>query len=334
MVNILDKIERDIYPYLPLEITHLLQQADKAVLRNLIEIRLRANRQLQLVLPNCNYVVQEHGKLNSDFQAGYICSEADVMHTIQAMSKNSFYALEQELRQGYITLEGGHRVGIAGQAILNDGNLKAIKNISSLNIRISREVKNCAMTILSYLIDCNNRIFSTLIVAPPRSGKTTLLRDIVRNLGSQKMNFRGVQVAVVDERSEITACKNGIPTLDIGECVDVLDGCPKSTGILMLIRSMAPDVIITDELGRKEDVTALSEALNAGVSVIASVHGESIEAVQNRPYVKRLIEEKYFDRYVILTDQPQIGTVREIISVKDGTVLFSRKNEKGAFLCC
>ena len=333
MINIPEKIERDIYPYLPLQITHLLQQVDEAVLRNIIEIRLRTNRPLQLVLPNCKYAVQEHGKLSSDFQKGYICSEVDVTHTIQAMSKNSFYALEQELRMGYITLEGGHRVGIAGQAILNDGKLKAIKNISSMNIRISREIKNCAEPILPYLIDHNDRIFSTLIIAPPRCGKTTLLRDIVRSLGSRKVNFSGVQVGVVDERSEITACKNGVPTLDIGDCVDVLDGCPKSTGILMLIRSMAPDVIVTDELGRKEDVIALSEALHAGVSVITSVHGDCVEDVRNRPYVKQLIEEKYFDRYVVLTNRPGIGTVREIVSVKDETVLFLRKNEKGAFLC-
>ena len=325
MINIPEKIERDIYPYLPLQITHLLQQVDKAALKNIIEIRLRTNRPLQLVLPNCKYTVQEHGKLSSDFQKGYICSEVDVMHTIQAMSKNSFYALEQELRMGYITLEGGHRVGIAGQAILNDGKLKAIKNISSMNIRISREVKNCAEPLLPYLIDHNARIFSTLIIAPPRCGKTTLLRDIVRSLGTGKINFSGVQVGVVDERSEITACKNGIPTLDIGDSVDVLDGCPKSTGILMLIRSMAPDVIVTDELGREEDVIALSEALHAGVSVITSVHGDCVEAVRNRPYVKDLIEEKYFDRYVVLTDRPQIGTVKEIVSVKDETVLFSRK---------
>lgn len=333
MINIPEKIERDIYPYLPLTMTHLLQQVDEAVMKNIIEIRLRANRSLQLVIPERKFAVQEHGKLSSDFQKGYICSEADVTHTIQAMSKNSFYALEQELRMGYITLEGGHRVGIAGQAILNDGKLKAIKNISSMNIRISREVKNCAEPILPYLIDQNDRVFSTLIVAPPRCGKTTLLRDIVRSLGNGKINFSGVQVGVVDERSEITACKNGIPTLDIGDCVDVLDGCPKSTGILMLIRSMAPDVIVTDELGRKEDVIALSEALHAGVSVITSVHGECIEDVRNRPYVKQLIEEKYFDRYLVLTDQPQIGTVREIISVKDETVLFLRKNDKGASLC-
>ncbi|WP_110953176.1 stage III sporulation protein AA [Anaerosinus massiliensis] len=334
MVNTIEKIRNDIYPYLPLHMIHLLKQVDFLLMNQVIEIRLRVNQPFLLVLPDRMYTIQDDGVVNGDLKTGYICNKNDISNTIQAMTKNSFYALEQELRMGYITLEGGHRVGLAGQAILNDGKLKAIKNISSINIRISREVKNCAKDIMRFLIDRNQHIFSTLIIAPPRCGKTTLLRDIVRSFSRMEMNFSGVQVGVVDERSEITACKNGIPTLDIGYCVDVLDGCPKATGILMLIRSMAPDVIVTDELGREEDVIALNEALHAGVSVITSVHGKNLEDVKNRPYVKQLIEEKYFERYIVLTNQPKIGSVQEIIDVKKTHHLFSKTNEKEEFLCC
>lgn len=333
MVEIIPVLEREIYPYLPESIKDRLRLVQVSVLERIVEIRLRVKQPLLIVLPDIDYTVASDGALRTDLVNAYICTAEDIARSVQAISKNSIYALEQELKMGYITIEGGHRIGLAGQAIMNQGELKAIKNMSSLNIRIAREVKKCADVLIPYLIDGDCQIKNSLVIAPPRCGKTTLLRDIIRNLSAGSALLKGVQVGVVDERSELAACKNGVITVDLGWRVDILDGCPKAVGILMLIRTMAPAVIVTDELGRAEDVFALEEALNAGVSVIASVHGRNMQEIAHRPFVCELIQKKYFDCYIFLSDQPHIGTLKQVICAKSGQILYDNA-ERGKKAAC
>lgn len=308
--NILEKF---IFPMLPCHIVDMMRVIPSTELLHLTEIRLRINKPVLLVLGIKDILLRPYGLRGIDQNTTYLCSRDDVATTLQLISKNSLYAFEQEMKMGFLTILGGHRVGLAGQAIIQNGEIKALKNISSLNIRIAREIKGCADQVMPHIIGEGKRVVSTLVISPPCCGKTTLLRDLIRQISTGNTMFPGVQVGVVDERSEIAACKNGIPTVDLGMRTDVIDGCPKASGMLMLIRSMSPAVVATDELGRAEDVCAVREALNAGVSVLATVHGRDMNEVLQRPYVGELIQQQYFERYIILSDNPQVGTVVKII---------------------
>jgi len=314
-----------IFPVLPSPIVGMIRAIPTGQLHALTEIRLRVNKPLLLVLGMKDMMVGPYGVIAMEQTTAYLCTREDINTTLQLISKNSLYAFEQEIKMGFLTIVGGHRVGLVGQAIVDDGKITALKNISSLNIRIAREVKGCADGVMPYLIGPGNRIVSTLIISPPCCGKTTLLRDLIRQISMGNRDISGVQVGVVDERSEIAACKNGIPTVDVGVRTDVMDGCPKASGLLMLIRSMSPKVVATDELGRAEDVCAVREALHAGVSVLATVHGLTIQEVLQRPYVGELIQEKYFDRYVVLSNRPKIGTVEQIIDSKENKILWQKE---------
>lgn len=333
MGDVSNILGRNIFPVLAPQVAAVLRETPDTLLNYVTEIRLRAELPLLLVLGNTDIMLNSGGQAVDSLQEAYLCSREDLAKTLQLISKNSMYAFEQELKLGFITINGGHRVGLAGQAIVENGRIKTLKNINSLNIRLAREVKSCADQIIPYIITGGGQVLNTLLISPPRCGKTTMLRDIIRQIsnGGSAGKFKGVQVGVVDERSEIAACQNGIPTVDLGLRVDVLDGCPKADGLLMLIRSMAPQVVVTDELGREEDVRAVREAVNAGVSVIASVHGRDVEEVLHRPFVGELIQHRYFDRYIVLCNKPRVGTVAEIISVKNNEIIWNAA--KGVKIC-
>ena len=318
-------LEEFIFPVLPLHLVTIISAIPTAQLTYLMEIRLRVNRPLLLVLGSVDIMLSSVGDIVNDLDEAYLCTRDDINKILQLISKNSLYAFEQELKMGFLTINGGHRVGLAGQAIVNDGEIKALKNISSLNIRMAREIKGCGDKVMPYIICEGKKVLSTLVISPPCCGKTTILRDIIRQISIGNDELRGMQIGVVDERSEIAACKNGIPTVDLGPRTDVLDGCPKASGMLMLIRSMSPAVVATDELGRAEDVCAVREALNAGVSIIATVHGRDINEVLQRPYVGELIQNKYFDRYIILSDKPKVGTIEKIIESKEHKILWEKE---------
>lgn len=316
-------LEEFIFPILPPHLVVMINSVPAEQLACLTEIRLRANRVLLLVLGNSDIMLSPKGKIVIDHNSAYQCNREDINTTLQLISKNSLYAFEQELKMGFLTINGGHRVGLTGQTVVDGGEIKALKNFSSLNIRMAREIKGCGDKVMPYIIAGGKRVLSTLVISAPCCGKTTLLRDLIRQISMGNTEFRGLQVGVVDERSEIAACKNGIPTVDLGLRTDILDGCPKASGMLMLIRSMSPAVVATDELGRAEDVCAVREALHAGVSVLATVHGRDINEVLQRPYVGELIQHKYFDRYVVLSDRPKVGTVEKIIDSKRDEILWS-----------
>lgn len=329
---ICNTLEQDIYPILSPGLTQVLRKVSLSTFAQVTEIRLRMNQPLLLVLGQYDFMPTKEGKPVNSINDSYICTAEDIHKTIQLISKNSLYAFEQDIKLGFLTVKGGHRIGLAGQAVMEEGRVKTFKNISSLNIRLAREIKGCADKIISYVVSGQKKVFNTLIISPPRCGKTTLLRDVVRllSLGIPQLEFAGVQIGVVDERSEICACRNGMPTVDLGYRVDVLDGCRKADGLLMLIRSMSPQVVVTDELGRKEDAYAIRESLTAGVSVITTIHGKDIGDIGNRPYIGELVQNKYFDRYIILGNIPSPGTVEAIVD-QQGKVLYSYS--RGAKLC-
>ena len=207
-------------------------------------------------------------------------------------------------------------MGLAGEWVISKGEVRTIKNITSLNIRISREVIGSSDKIMK-LITNNNRVYNTLIVSPPKCGKTTILRDIARNIsnGIYKFNLSGKKVTIVDERSEIAACYNGIPQMNVGIRTDILDNCLKKSGMIMAIRSLSPEVLVCDEIGTKGDLEALNMAFNCGVNIVVTVHGYDINDVYGRVVFKDLIDNCILERIILLSNRKGAGTIEKIYKV-------------------
>lgn len=216
----------------------------------------------------------------------------------EALSEHSLYARGEEMRHGYVTLRGGHRMGLCGRMTTGaDG--RSLKDAASLCIRIACQWPGAADDLMPLCLD-GQRPQSLLLIGPPGSGKTTLLRDLARQLAS---GASVVQTAIVDERGEIAACVRGVPQLDVGSSTDVLDRCPKAEAIPMLVRAMNPHVIITDELGSAEDVNAAMDAMSCGCAVIASVHGASLHDAAKRPVLAAMMAQRQFRHYAVLSPE-------------------------------
>ncbi|MGI5854219.1 MAG: stage III sporulation protein AA [Bacillota bacterium] len=282
-------------------------------LPGLEEIRIRCGRPLMAITGNGDFFITPQGAISQSPVHAYLPDREDLNRSLQLLGQGSAYALEEQLRSGYITIPGGHRVGLCGKAIVDSGRIVRLIDISGLNYRLARAIKGLADPIMRYLV-VGGRPLHTLIVSPPRAGKTTLLRDIVRqwSTGIPKIGFAGVKVGLVDERSEVAACYGGVPQMDVGVRTDILDSCPKAEGILLLIRSMSPQVIATDELGGHKDIEAVEELINAGASLLTTAHGNSMQDLVGRPGLARLMEWKVFERYIFLGRSLGIGTVENL----------------------
>lgn len=287
------------------------------------EIRLRVNSPLIVVYDNKEYFLQEGGIISNSRKDAYFITQKEMRETMEYISNYSLYAFEDELRQGFITIQGGHRVGVAGKIILEEEHIKNMKHISFINIRLSHQIKGCATPVIPYISD-KEGIYHTLIISPPGGGKTTLLRDIIRQL-SDGSNGKGTTVGVVDERSEIAACYMGVPQNELGIRTDILDCCPKAEGMMMLIRSMSPKIIAVDEVGSREDLEAIEYVINCGCKLIATVHGSSIDDIMYKPVLGRLVKEKIFERYIILSGKRRVGQIEEIYDDR-GTTLFKARS--------
>ena len=270
----------------------------------LYEIRLRVNKPIILAYENDEFFITQNAVLTNVIEDAIYITKNEFKETMEYISNYSLYAFEEEIKQGFITVNGGHRIGICGKVVLNDKNIKTIKNISYINIRIAHEVIGCANEVIPYLRD-KKLLKNTLIISPPGCGKTTLLRDIVRQMSNAKFT-----VGLVDERSEIAACYLGIAQNDVGIRTDILDCCPKTEGMLMLIRSMAPDLIAVDEIGKKEDADAIRYVINSGCAIFATIHGMDLADVIKKPHFGELISDKLFERYIILSNT--IGRIAAI----------------------
>ncbi|WHY65665.1 stage III sporulation protein AA [Neobacillus sp. SuZ13] len=290
-----------ILNFLPKKIADLISKIPPNQKEELEEIRIRINRPIEITMK---------GKPRF---LSHIIHPEDAIHLMNKISHFSIYTLEEELKQGFITVSGGHRIGLAGKVILEGGKVKAIRDISSFNIRIAREKVGIAEPLIPYIFQ--GSWMHTMVIGAPQTGKTTLLRDIAR-IASSGFGVRGVEsskVGIVDERSEIAGCVNGIPQLTFGDRLDVLDACPKAEGMMMMIRSMSPDILVVDEIGRKEDSEAIQEAVHAGITLMMTTHGTSIEEVKNRPSLRYILEQKIFQRFIVLNRSLGPGTIAQIL---------------------
>ncbi|CEH35406.1 stage III sporulation protein AA [Romboutsia lituseburensis] len=287
---------------------------------NIEEIRLRSQKPLILNANNRDYFYNQNlNKLDTKMDNPYIVTKEDIEQTFQIICKYSIHSFMDDIKKGFITLRGGHRVGLVGKAIVEDGQVKNMKHISSLNIRVSREIIGCSNNILSHIIRGDNQVNNTLIISPPQCGKTTLIRDIVRNLsnGNRDYGFKGIKVALIDERNEISGSYLGVPQMDVGIRTDIIETCPKDLGIMMLLRSMSPNLIVTDEIGNIDEIKALYTALNGGVNLITTVHGDSIEDIKSRKELSNLLDKDLFKKVIILSAKKGPGTVEKIYDLEE-----------------
>ena len=327
---------------LPESMRDRIMKLPKQALQQLEEIRIRTNTDTLLISGGREYSLRDGDEIT-----------AEVLEEIlNRLLDYSYYAYEEELSLGYITIEGGHRVGICGRVTLENGHVHLIKDVSSLNIRRSREITGASEKILGAVLSpakvpaegvpnagipagCGGKkssvtsaissacssaagcgrmvVRNTLIISPPKCGKTTMLRDLARNLSNA-----GFRIGICDERSEIAGCYNGKTSYDLGPRTDVLDGCPKADGILMLIRAMSPDVVMTDEIGKPEDAAAIRSALSAGVKIITTIHGSSFEDAA-KSAVGGLITDHVFETLIFLSAQPVTGTVEKILRMPEAS---------------
>lgn len=271
------------------------------------EIRIRSNSNI--------FVLADDKEIAIDYKV----NNSIIKTMIQRMSNYSLYAFEEELKQGFLTIKGGHRIGVAGEWINEKGKIKTIKNISSINIRFAREVLGCSKKILPHIIE-GGEVLNTIIISPPKCGKTTILRDLCRSISNGNYDYRikGKKVTVIDERSEIAASYLGTPQMDVGIRTDVFDNCLKSEGMIMAIRSMSPDVVICDEIGTEKDCEALLNVFNCGVSIIATLHGKDIKDLENRESLKSLISNNVLHKVVILSNKNGPGTLEKIYDLRKG----------------
>lgn len=292
-----------IFDFFPLNIKNIIESNREIYKANLEEIRFRLGRPIILKFSDKDIVLD------------YVLSTNDLSNILEKICENSIYSYQNQICNAYITIKGGHRVGLTGSVVIQDGQIVNIHNISSLNFRIAKEIKGSGNEFLKHIIDYqNNTIFNTLIVSPPGAGKTTVLRDIIRQISNGVGSFKGKIIGLIDERSEISAMYKGKPQNDIGIRTDVLENISKSIGMKMLLRSMAPEIICADEIGGTDDVQAIKYIICSGVKCIFTVHANYIEDLKQNNCVQDLLS--LFDKAILL-DKSARGKIKEIYNLKN-----------------
>lgn len=300
---------KEVLKVLPLELYKQFVKENPDI-KGLEEIRLRVGQPLRMIVNNREVLSKDKT----------IIMREHINESLEYISGYSLYAFENQMKAGYITIQGGHRVGLCGKLVLDEGKVKNIRHIHSLNIRVARQVIGSANGCIDY-IRTDEKVHNTLIIAPPRCGKTTILRDIIRQLSKGNERMKGLNVGVIDERSEIAACYGGVPQNNLGPRTDVLDGAGKADGTLMLLRSMSPSVIAMDELGAKDDISALEYCVSSGCVIIATIHGTSYQELKSNIHLGKLVENKMFTRFIILENKNSTGEVVEVLGENGQSLL-------------
>ena len=261
------------------------------------EVRLRVNMPVVVCYDGYNVILKDNAN------GAVYAEKQDIERVVAVASNYSLYSVENQIKQAFICTKYGYRIRLAGEISGGDGTIKAIKNIYSVNIRVPHDVKNCSYKIMQY-IRHKNLIYNTLIISPPGAGKTTLIRDICVALSKEE---NPMNILLIDERYEIAGVSDGVPTIDVGKYVDILSGASKSYGFSFGIRSLKPNIIVTDEIGGQEDVESIKYAIKSGVKVIATIHGENIDDIKNKKYYGDILAQNFFERIIVLSDENHPG---------------------------
>lgn len=275
-------------------------------LKDIQEIRIRKNQPIQICYKGKMIELKNNNGL---YQKNLYATTEMIDYIISVATKQSLYAFEDQIKNGYIITENGIRIGLCGTAVINDDKIKLIKKISSLNIRIGHNVIDCSNEVMSYLVS-NGTVKNTLILSAPGEGKTTMLRDIVANL-SKKFNIPNIMV--VDEKFEIGGENQNF---DLGKNVDIMQGTNKKFAFYDAIKLMNPSVIATDEIVSREDIEGVKFAIKSGVSVIATVHAKSLDELKSKEYFDELFSMSYFERFIVLSKRNGVGTIEGVFDKK------------------
>lgn len=309
----MDKLawKKDILPLLPKRLNEAVEQIDPQHAQTLEELRIRVDRPVQAIGNGWEVFFGSGGECTAD-EADIMVTQPECVAILDAVAFHSVYALEEELRRGCITMPSGYRVGLSGRALVCGGKLERLSGCTYFGFRIARETRGCATALLPYIVNSGQQVVSTLILSAPGCGKTTLLRDLARQISNGENRMRPQKVCVADERSEIAGCCGGVPQNDVGVRTDVLDGCPKAEAMELLLRALSPQVLVTDEIGRDADYHALLQAANSGVVLLASAHAGGIPDMRRRPLLRSIYDAGIFERYVLLSRTNGPGTIAGI----------------------
>ena len=288
-----------ILSYLPQNLRRYMYNIN---LSEAYEIHMGADMPLIIYFTDGRYCINRRGRLTQNPLEAVTVTREDISKTLELITGASVYSVKNEICNGFVTVSGGHRIGITGSAVIRNGKISFIKDVSALNFRLAGEAIGAADKVIDSITD-GRTVKNTLFISPPGAGKTTILRDTARQL-----SMKGFRVSIVDERHEIAAMHGGVSAFDLGMSCDVLTGINKVEGMMMMLRSMSPEVIITDELGAAEDFQAVNKMISCGVSVIASVHGRDLEQAKLR--CGELL--KHFEVIVTMSKRDGAGTIEEV----------------------
>lgn len=276
-----------VWELLPYSLQDAVERLSAAERAQIEEVRLRLGRPVSVTLPE-----------GERFLPGTAADRETLDQVLERASRCSVHTVLEQLRNGFVSVQGGHRLALCGTGVVEKGVLVNLRSISSLSIRQAREVKGIAAEVLPGLLE-EGRLQSTLILAPPGRGKTTLLRDLVRAVSAGE-GCPPLRVGLADERGEVAAVWDGRPMLDVGPRTDVMDSCPKDVGIITLLRGMSPQVLAVDEITRTEDADALLQAAGCGAVLLATAHAGCVDDLKRRKTYRRLAEEGVFERFVVV----------------------------------